>query len=211
MWCWYDCCLCFCCCIYVVWISVLDSSSNSTCAQLVGLIPGFTFPTCLDVFLPVGVYSFNFNYLDMNEIAPIKNLIAELSTGHLYVHFYKTNASYINTNFSLLPLIIQYHLIPYVKNLGLSRCFTRPELMARNESFPPTSWGGPTNHQGSTWARSTPQGPAPRAPSVEVFHIVLQEAPCTLLQLLNLRKYWRPRLVAMLTLPLLCLRSDCWP
>lgn len=36
-----------------------------------------------------------------------------------------------------------------------------------------------------------------------VFHIVLQEAPCSVLQLFVLRRFWRPRLVATLTLPLL--------
>ena len=42
----------------------------------------------------------------------------------------------------------------------------------------------------------------------EVFHIVLQEAPCSVLQLFVLRRFWRPRLVATLTLPLLSLGDD---
>lgn len=72
--------------------------------------------------------------------------------------------------------------------------------VSRNESLAFTERIFPTN-QGSTWAGPVnPQGSTP-----EVFHIVLQEAPCSVLQLLNLRRYWRPRLVAQLTLPLLCL------
>lgn len=54
-----------------------------------------------------------------------------------------------------------------------------------------------------SWQLCTVFGLTTGALESAVFHIVLQEAPCGLIQLVLLRRFWRPRLWALLNMPVL--------